>query len=82
MTEQPQAAPAKRKKSAKRRSRRKGVSPFLIMAVIGVVFIVALIVLQQFAVAGQTRNIGEDTRTLVKAGANPAVTIQVFSDFQ
>jgi flagellar basal body-associated protein FliL len=82
MAEQPQTAPTRRKKSAKRRSRRKGASPFVIMAVIGVVFIIALVALQQISVASQTRNIGADARTLVKAGANPAVTIQVFSDFQ
>lgn len=82
MAEQVQAAPAKRKKSAKRRSRRKGISPFVIMAVLGVVFIIALVALQQFSVSSQTRNIGAEVRTLVKAGENPAVTIQVFSDFQ
>jgi hypothetical protein len=82
MAEQPQPAPVRRKKSARRRSRRGGVSPFVIMAVIGVAFIIVLVVLQQLSVSSQTRNVGEEGRTLVKAGASPAVTIYEFSDFQ
>lgn len=86
MTQQsPQAArpaPPRRKKGGRRRSQRGGISPFAIMAVIAVIFIAALIAVQQLSTANQTRNLREEGRTLVKEGASPAVTIYEFSDFQ
>ena len=80
---QPQPAAPRRPKGGKRRSRRRGgVSPFVIMAVVGVIFIGALLLLNSASISSSARNARSEGRTLVQAGANPVVTLEEYSDFQ
>ena len=80
---QPQAQaqmPPRRKRTGKRRGRRGGVSPFLIMALVGTLAIVALIALNTFNPGARPRAADANRRTLGQDTAQ--VTIEEFSDFQ